>query len=237
MHREYIAWESPTLGRKMELLWFGHGGEPMIWFPTSQGRFYQNEDFGLIGSVADLIEGGAIQVCCVDSVDAESFYATQKHPADRIRRHDQYDRYIANEIVPFARSKGHWAGRVATLGASFGAYHAANFGFRHPDLVDKVVAFSGKYDIHNFLGGYWDDLCYVHCPTANVPNMDGDWCARLSSMDIAIVTGETDNILYGTTDMLRILGEKGIRNRGSVWNAPYGHDWPWWKAQIRTYVP
>jgi esterase/lipase superfamily enzyme len=166
MHREYIAWESPTLGRKMELLWFGHGGEPMIWFPTSQGRFYQNEDFGLIGSVADLIEGGAIQVCCVDSVDAESFYATQKHPADRIRRHDQYDRYIANEIVPFARSKGHWAGRVATLGASFGAYHAANFGFRHPDLVDKVVAFSGKYDIHNFLGGYWDDLCYVHCPTA-----------------------------------------------------------------------
>ena len=51
MQREYIAWDSPALGRKMELLWFGHGGEPMIWFPTSQGRFYQNEDFGLVGSV------------------------------------------------------------------------------------------------------------------------------------------------------------------------------------------
>ena len=95
----------------------------------------------------------------------------------------------------------------------------------------------GQSHIHNFLDGYWDELCYYHCPTANVPNMDGDWVARLSSMDIAIVTGETDNILSGTTNMLRILNEKGIRNRGSVWNSPYGHDWPWWKVQIRSYVP
>src|SRR5690242_14166052 len=49
MDREYIAWDSPTLGRRMEMLWFGHAGKPMIWFPTSAGRFYQNEDFGLVG--------------------------------------------------------------------------------------------------------------------------------------------------------------------------------------------
>ena len=36
--------------------------------------------------------------------------------------------------------------------------------------------------------------------------------------------------------MLGILDEKGIRNRGSVWKAPYGHDWPWWKKQIRRYL-
>src|SRR5262249_7620872 len=34
MNREYIAWDSPTLGRRMELLYFGHAGHPMIWFPT-----------------------------------------------------------------------------------------------------------------------------------------------------------------------------------------------------------
>lgn len=237
MNREYIAWESPTLGRKMELLWFGHSGEPMIWFPTSQGRFYQYEDFGLVPAIADLIGNGLVQVCCVDSVDSESFFADSKHPSERIRRHDQYDGYIANEVVPFVRSRGRFVGRVGTLGASFGAYHAANFGFRHPDLIDKVVGLSGKYDIHNFLDGYWDELCYFHCPTAYVPNMDGDWVNRLSSMDIAIVTGATDNILYGTTDMLRILNEKGIRNQGSVWDPPYGHDWNWWKEQIRAYVP
>jgi esterase/lipase superfamily enzyme len=237
MDREYIAWDSPTLGRRMEMLWFGHAGKPMIWFPTSAGRFYQNEDFGLIGAVGDLIESGALQVCCVDSVDSESFYAKNRHPSERIHRHDQYEQYVANEVVPFVRSRARTDGRVGTLGASFGAYHAVNFGLRHPELCDKVVGFSGKYDIYSFLDGYWDDLCYFHCPTANVPNMDSEWVWKLSSMDICIVTGETDNILEGSKTMIGILAAKGIRHRGDIWAAPYGHDWPWWKVQIRSYVP
>ena len=237
MHREYIAWDSPILERKMEMLWFGHAGKPMIWFPTSAGRFFQNEDFGLVGAVADLVDSGTIQIACVDSVDNESFYATERHPAERIRRHDQYDRYLATEVVPFARSKARTSSRVGTLGASFGAYHAINFAFRHPDLCEKAVGFSGKYDIHSFLDGYWDELCYFHCPTANVPNMDGEWAWKLSSMDICVVTGETDNILEGSKQMIGILAAKGIRHRGDIWAAPYGHDWPWWKVQIRSYVP
>jgi len=237
MDREYIAWDSPTLGRRMEMLWFGHAGRPMIWFPTSAGRFYQNEDFGLVGAVGDLVESGAIQICCVDSVDNESFYAKSLPPAQRIRRHDQYDQYLAGEVVPFVRSKARTGSRIATLGASFGAYHAVNFAVRHPDLCDKAVGLSGKYDIHSFLDGYWDELCYFHCPTANVPNMDAEWAWKLSSMDICIVTGETDNILEGSKQMIGILSAKGIRHRGDIWAAPYGHDWPWWKVQIRSYVP
>lgn len=221
----------------MELLWFGHAGRPMIWFPTSYGRFYQNEDFGLIGAVADHIDAGTIQVVCVDSVDGEALYAESKPPVERLRRADEYDRYLAQEIVPFIRQRAGPDARVTTLGASFGAYHAVNFGFRHPDLVDKVVGFSGKYDIHSFLDGYWDDTAYFHCPTAYVPNLSDEDALRLSEMDICIVTGETDNILNGSTEMIRILDERGIRHRSHVWGAPYGHDWPWWRDQIRSYVP
>ena len=67
--------------------------------------------------------------------------------------------------------------------------------------------------------------------------MDDEWVWKLSSMDIDIVTGETDNILEGSTRMIGILNAKGIRHRGDIWAAPYGHDWPWWKVQIRSYVP
>jgi esterase/lipase superfamily enzyme len=235
MDREYVRWRSPILGRDMELLRFGHAGRPMIWFPTSQGRFYQNEDFGLIGAVADHLEAGRLQVVCVDSVDSESFYAKGKHPAERIRRQDRYDRYLRDEVVPWLAAKA--SRKIGTLGASFGAYHAVNFGFRHPDACDQIVGFSGKYDIHSFLDGYWDDTCYFHCPTAYVPNMNAEWVGKLSAMDIAIVTGANDNILSGTTDMIRILNEKGIRHRSAVWDPPYGHDWPWWKQQVRRYVP
>ena len=237
MNREYVAWDSPTLGRRMELLWFGHAGRPMIWFPTSKGRFYQYEDFGLVGAVGDMIEAGALQVACVDSVDEESFYADWRHPAERIARHDQYDRYVHQEVVPWIRERGHPTSKIATLGTSFGAYHAVNFGLRHTDAVGKVVGFSGKYDIHSFLDGYWDQTAYFHCPTAYVANMNGEWVGKLSQMDIAIVTGETDNIVEGSRRMIRILQEKGIPHRGHIWGAPYGHDWPWWKEQIRHYVP
>jgi esterase/lipase superfamily enzyme len=236
MRREYFKWDSPTLGRPMELLWFGHAGRPMVWFPTSKGRYYQNEDFGLVGAVGDHVDAGRIQIFCVDSVDDESFYAEYKHPADRLARHDQYDRYVYGEVLPFVRSRA-GAVRVATLGASFGAYHAVNFALRHPDAVDKCVGFSGKYDIHSFLDGFWNDTAYFHCPTAFVPNMGGEALAAISSIDIAIVTGQTDNILQGSVDMIRILREKGVPHRGHVWDAPYGHDWPWWKEQIRHYLP
>jgi esterase/lipase superfamily enzyme len=173
----------------------------------------------------------------VDSVDDESFYADSRPPAQRIARHDQYDRYVYEEVVPWVREKGKTGSRIATLGTSFGAYHAVNFGFRHPDVVDKVIGFSGKYDIHSFLDGYFDQTAYFHCPTAYVPNMNGDWIWKLSRMDICIVTGETDNILEGSRQMIGILESKRIPHRGDIWGAPYGHDWPWWKEQIRRYVP
>jgi esterase/lipase superfamily enzyme len=209
----------------------------MIWFPTSGGRFFEDEDFGLVGAVADHLEEGRIQIACVDSVDMESFYAKWKHPADRLERHDQYDRYLSGEVVPYVRARTGRDGRVGALGASFGAYHAVNFALRHPDAIDKTVGFSGKYDIHSFLDGFWNDTAYFHCPTAYVPNMDGGALAALASVDIAIVTGQSDGILEGSTDMIRILREKGVPHRGDIWDAPYGHDWPWWREEIRPYVP
>jgi esterase/lipase superfamily enzyme len=235
MHREYVKWDSPRLGRPMELLWFGHAGRPMIWYPTSKGTFFENEDFGLVGAVADFVDAGRIQIACVDSVDSESFYANYRHPAERLERHDHYDRYVYEEVVPFARNRTGGA-PIATLGASFGAYHAVNFAFRHPDAVDKTVGMSGKYDIHSFLDGFWNDTAYFHCPTAYVPNMDGDSVERLSRMDIALVSGERDGIVEGTRDMSGILREKGIPHRADIWNAPCGHDWPWWREQVRQYV-
>ena len=51
MTREYHKWWSPRLGRDMELLVFGHAGLPTIVFPTSQGRFFEFEDRGMVGAL------------------------------------------------------------------------------------------------------------------------------------------------------------------------------------------
>ena len=46
----------------MEMLVFGHGGMPLLVFPTSQGRFYEYEDRGMIGALSPKIERGELQV-------------------------------------------------------------------------------------------------------------------------------------------------------------------------------
>jgi esterase/lipase superfamily enzyme len=220
----------------MELLWFGHAGRPVVGFPTSAGRFYQLEDFGLIRSLQGTIEAGQLQVCCVDSVDLESWYNRGAHPADRVRRHDQYDRYLRDEVLPFVR---HRSGRddVALFGASFGAYHAMNVACRQPELARSVIAFSGLFDIHRYLDGYWDDLCYFHCPTAYVPNLDGGWVGRVSRLQLVVATGEHDHLAEANRQFMGILRGKGIPVTGEIWPGTFGHDWPFWVHHIHRFLP
>ena len=94
MQREYAREYSRALGRDMELLHFGSSGRTLLVFPTSMGRFYQWEDFGLVSAISDWIESGAIQLVCVDSVDGESWYAKDRPPAERVERHLHYETYL-----------------------------------------------------------------------------------------------------------------------------------------------
>ena len=56
MQREHLREYSQALGRDTELLRFGHAGRPLLVFPTSMGRFFQWEDFGLVGALGDWID-------------------------------------------------------------------------------------------------------------------------------------------------------------------------------------
>src|SRR3954465_2880212 len=51
MHDKNVRWYTRHLSREFDMLVFGHAGFPVILFPTSLGRYYQNKDFGLVGSV------------------------------------------------------------------------------------------------------------------------------------------------------------------------------------------
>src|SRR5690606_17892881 len=89
----------------MELLVLGHGGARALVFPTSQGRFYEWEDRGMAHALGEHLSRGWVQLICVDSVDAESWYDRAKWPGDRAWRQEQYDRYLLHEVVPFTRQR------------------------------------------------------------------------------------------------------------------------------------
>src|SRR3984957_2016159 len=187
MQRSYEAWTSRHLGRPMEMLWFGTAGYPVLMFPTSMGRFYQYEDQHTVDQLAAKVDAGQMQLVCVDSVDAESWYNDAAPPAARGERQAQYDAYLRDELAPYVQAR---AGRpdLGVFGCSFGGYHASNFAARHPEIVTKAVCFSGIYDIHRFLHGYWDDTDYYQCPTAYIPNMDGALTDKLRHIDWVIAT-------------------------------------------------
>jgi esterase/lipase superfamily enzyme len=235
MNREYHRWYSPSLNRDMELLVFGHGGARVLVFPTSRGKFYEWEDRGIVGSLRGHIERGWLQLYCVDSVDAESWYNWWVHPGARAYRHAQYDGYLYNEVLPFSLSKNANPFLI-TLGASFGGYHAMNFGLKHADKVDRILALSGLFDIRWFTDGYSDDYVFFNNPMQFVAHeSDPQRLAALRHIDIIIASGRDDRLIGQARDMSGLLWSKGIGNALREWDG-WSHDWPYWERMVHHYI-
>lgn len=234
MNRTYHRWYSPSLGRDMELLAFGHAGARVIAFPTSQGRFYEWEDRGMTEALREHLDRGWLQMFCVDSVDSESWYNDWVHPAVRAARHVQYDAYLRYEVVPLTQRNPNPF--LITTGASFGAYHAANMALRYPYLVNRVVGLSGLYDIGGWTDGYTDDNVYFNNPVAYIPNeYDPGRLEALRRMDIILVTGQDDRFRRQNEEFSGILWGKGIGNALRIWDG-WAHDWPWWRQMLPRYI-
>jgi esterase/lipase superfamily enzyme len=215
----------------MEMLRFGSRGLPLLVFPTSMGRFYQWEDFGMVGELASRIEDGHLQLWCVDSVDGESWYATGAAPADRVRRHLAYESYIVDQVLAGLPES------PVTTGTSFGAFHSVILCLRHPERFRGWIAMSGVYDTSRWLDGHNDDLTYFTNPLAFLPGLrDERYLEPLRRMDFKIVaTGSEDPNLKDCVTLTEDLHDKDVHARLDIWPG-WQHDWPYWKEMIRTYV-
>jgi esterase/lipase superfamily enzyme len=235
MNREHHRWHSPALGRDMDLLVFGHAGARVLVFPTSMGRFYEWEDQGMMDALGEHLRNGWLQMFCVDSVDAESWYARWKHPGDRVWRHVQYEQYLLNEVLPFSAHRNGNPFLIAT-GASFGAFHAVNFALRHPWLVGRVLGMSGLYDMGQFTDGHLDENAFANDPSLYVPQLhDHGRLEALRRMDIVLATGREDPNVGNVEYLSRVLWEKGVGNALRLWDG-WSHDWPYWQQMVRAYI-
>ncbi len=236
MQREHKRWWSPSLGRDMDILVFGHSGAPLLAFPSSLGRYYEWEDFGMIASLAPQLESGSNQLICVDSVDAESLYNKQVDPYTRMSRHNQYQAYILNEVVPFVRHRAA-TDFIMVSGASFGAYHAANLYFKHPWTFRKLIALSGSYNIKSFMDGFYDQTVYFNNPVDFLPNLnDHNTLEAIRHNHTILSLGEFDPCKEGNEQLSGILRSKSIPHHYEVLHGAFGHDWPWWKEVIKSHI-
>ncbi|WP_461089190.1 esterase family protein [Spirosoma gilvum] len=226
----------------MELLVFGHAGARVLVFPTRRGRFHEYEDLGLVDALADRIDKGWLQLFCVDSVDRESVYNRYVGPQDRIRRHNQYEQYILNEVLTFSRLKNPQPFMISH-GCSLGAYHALNIAFRHPHWFGKVAAFSGRYNLsepvaefRGLFDGYYDEEIYYHSPNHFLPNLqDGTLIDHLRRMEIVMTVGTEDPFLHSNLTLSETLWAKDISHELYLWDGR-AHQADDWRKMVELYL-
>ena len=235
MKEEYFKWYTNYLDREFEMLVFGHAGVPIILFPTSKGRYYQCKDFHLVDSASRLIDAGMIKIYCPDGVDADSWYNYSIAPADRVKTHMGYEKVILHDVIQYIKDDMGDV-KIGAGGCSFGAYHAANLAFRHPDLINYVICMGGAFDIKQFIMGYYDDNCYFNNPPDYLPNLTDKWYLdKIKKMGIVLGTGEEDICLSDNVHLSNILNDKGINHWLDIRQGA-GHDWQWWREMFPYYI-
>jgi esterase/lipase superfamily enzyme len=241
MEREYHKWFSAALNRDMELLMFGHAGTPVLFFPTRSARFYDYENWNIVEALRDKIDGGLLQLFCVDSIDIESFYA-QVHPADKIKRHLDYEDYILSEVIPFIRSKN--TNPLTAAGCSLGGYHAVNIAFRHPCYFNKVVGMSARYNLTvsnpafpDLMDGYFDEDIYFNMPSMFIPNLDNETILnQIRKLKIILVIGELDPFFENNVHLSSALKSKDIKHDFFIWQEE-AHRARYWRKMVQLYLP
>lgn len=239
MKRELTSWWSPSLDKEMPVATYGDYGFALLLIPTAAADYLEYERFLLIDALQPFIEGGKVKVFSVNSINNESWLNNNMLGEHKAIRHNQFNKYIFDEVVPFIKNATSHETPIFTCGASFGALHSMNIFLKRPDIINGVIAMSGVYDLSEYTKGYWDDQVYFNSPMHYMPNLSDDaYLSRIrQSHHIHILSGEGEfEDPNASRDFARVLYDKGINYELDIWGRDMRHDWPTWRAMLPHYL-
>jgi esterase/lipase superfamily enzyme len=223
---------------------YGHWGRPVLAFPAERGDAGEFERRGMVGAVGELLAGGRVKLYCVDSSDTESWSNRAIPLEERARRHQAYESWILDQVVPLIREDCGGVGELIACGCSLGAFHAANFALKRADLFPLAIGMSGSYDPAAWDGwGARGDAAYFNNPMDYVAHLGGehlDWLR--GRLRLLLVCGQgqwedTTGALESTRRFAEVLASKSIRCELDIWGHDIAHDWPSWRAQLAHHLP
>lgn len=236
--KDIHRFHSNELEMDTQIVRWGNFGVPLLLFPTAGGDAEEVERFFLIKKLAPFIHEGRLKVYSVDSINGKTWITNPSIP-HRVWVQQQYDKFIANEIVPMIRKDCNSDQmEIMTAGASIGAFNSLVSICRHPDLFSRAICLSGTYDIQKWLEGQWFDEFYHQCPIQFVPGLpEGEHLDQLRSRFILLATGAGANEAPDESwKVEHALAAKGIQNRVDVWDGSWKHDWETWREMLPKYV-
>ncbi len=207
-------------------------------FPTAAADFLEYERFKLIDSIGGFLGEGKIKAYSINSINMESWLNNNMHPADKALRHQQYNRYVVEEVVPFIHNHSKGLVPIITTGASLGALHAANNFFHRPDIFSGTIAMSGSYDLKTYSNGYYDDNVYFNSPVDYLPHWeDNDMLEKMRKGKIIIASGQGDYEDPSASRRLSdILHSKGVNHWLDLWGHDIKHEWSTWLQMLPYFL-
>jgi esterase/lipase superfamily enzyme len=228
---------SPQLGRGISLWSYGHWGQPVLVFPTAAGFAHEWEAQGMVEALEPFLDAGKIKLYCPESNVAEAWTRRESEPAWRIQRHNLYERFVVETLVPKVREDCHLpaAAPMVATGASLGAFYAANLALKNPETFRWALCMSGRYDMTHFTDGFANTDVYFNNPLAYVPGLAGEALERVRrSTFLTLVCGQgayEEGCIEETQELADICQAKGIPHERDIWGHDVAHQWPWWKRQ------
>jgi esterase/lipase superfamily enzyme len=239
MEKQITSWFSPALQKEMPVAVYGHFGFALLMIPTAAADYLEYERFELINALSPFINEGKLKIFSINSVNNESWMNDHIHPRQKSVRHQQFNSYVFDEVIPFIKNATSTSTPIITCGASFGALHSMNLFLKRPDLINGVIGLSGVYDLTEYTKGYFDDDVYFNSPQHYMPNLaEKEILEQIRrSRHIHIFSGSGDyEEPNANRSFASILYNKGITYELDIWGSEWPHEWRTWQAVLPNYI-
>lgn len=239
MPRHLQSWFSPRLQQEMPIATYGHYGFALLLLPTAAADFLEYERFGLMDAIARFVESGKVKVFSINSINDQSWMNYNLDGRQKAIRHQQFNSYVFEEVIPFIKTHTSAETPIITCGASFGALHAMNLFLKRPDLINGTLAMSGVYDLTEYTRGYFDEDVYFNSPQHYIPNLTDhhvlEQIRRSNHLHIFSGSGAYEDPNAGRS-FASLLYSKGINYELDIWGSEWPHEWPTWCTVLPHYL-
>ncbi len=230
---------SRDLDADLDVIVYGTTGRPVIAFPTFDFSAGSWETGGMVDVLGDLIESGAIQLFCVDSVDDRGWYARHSDLDYRSENQLAYLKFVSGELLRFVKKTSASKAKPILAGCGAGATNATAALLREPKLWGGLLALSGAYDARFYSDGATDADWLACSPIDLIASLSDARLRTLRKVPMAFVCGQAaDERGIGTQRQLAAaFAEREIEATFEYWGYDVDHSWHWWQEMAAQFGP
>jgi esterase/lipase superfamily enzyme len=227
------------LGQEVDVVRWGHKGQPVLLYPTAGGDAEECERFLMIDALGPLIGDGKVRVYAVDSIAGRCWIDKDTSPAHKSWLQRQFLSFVRHELVPAIRADCKTPEiPVWVAGASIGAFQSLLSICTFPDVFTYAICMSGTFDMARWMGGQHPADYHFASPLHFMAYMpESEQLSLLRKRFVLLPTGEGRwEAPWESWRVANMLGGKGVPNRVDLWSKDWHHDWVTWRAMLPKYL-